>query len=199
MKHFIASLFIFATWCTGASACEYHAALCDLMRQVESGSAGSALERVEALAKGGDLQAQLALGAIYGTGKGVAQNDTKALTWLLQAARTGDPAAQSLVGNFYASGRAGPIDLVEAKKWYEFAANAGEHDAQKMLGILYARGESVPINYSAAYLWFSLASLGGDAEAVKYQNLVLPYLSQSDLAGLKEKIRTWTPSRTISP
>jgi len=197
MKHLLALLILLETSCTCAFACDYRTAICELMRQVGSGSNPLALEKVEALAKGGDLQAQLALGAIYGTGKGVAQDDAKALPWFLQAARSGEPTAQSIVGNFYAAGRAGAVDLIEAKKWYDLAAKAGEVDAQRMLGIMYARGEGAPLDYSAAYLWFALASFGGDTDAAKYQDLIRPHLSESERAGIEEKVKTWKPIRPL--
>ncbi|MBT9540014.1 tetratricopeptide repeat protein [Thiobacillus sp.] len=195
MKHLIVLLVILATSCSSAFACGSNDAICELMHQVESGSTPLALERVEALAKTGSLKAQLMLGLLYAAGKGVPQDDAKALPWLLQAAHSGNPTAQSLVGGFYAAGRAGPIDLVEAKKWYELAAIAGDPGAQLMLGISYARGQGSPLNYSAAYLWFSLASLGGESDSEKYRDMARLHLSPSEREAVEEKVKTWKPVR----
>ncbi|MBT9519826.1 MAG: sel1 repeat family protein [Dechloromonas sp.] len=197
MKRIVTLILLAATFSSSIHACEHRAVVCELIRQVDAAQSPMALEKVEALAKEGNSDAQLALGTLYGLGKGVPQDDAKALVWLMQVARSGDPRAQSIVGNFYAAGRAGPIDLAEAKKWYDVAAKGGDPDAQAMLGLLYARGEGAPMDYATAYYWFTLASIGGAEKATEYMNLVRPYLTPVERSGAEEKVKTWKPVRTI--
>lgn len=183
-----------ASW--GALACGYKADLCELMRQVERGEASSALPKLATRANGGEIQAQLALGAIYATGAGISQDDKVALDWFKKAATAGDREAQSIVGNFYAAGRGVAIDLPESRRWHQLAADRGNPDSQRMLGLIYARGEGAPLDYRSAYFWFALSAIGGDLDAAKYRDMVVPYLSQADLEAAKIDVAKWRPVQT---
>src|SRR5262249_23374722 len=178
-----------------AMACDHRVEICQLMQQVERGQSGSALPRLVQIAEHGDIQAQLALGALYGTGKGIPQDDGAALQWLKKAAQAGDRSAQAIVGNFYATGGGVDVDLKEARQWYEKAAARGDPDSQYMLGLLFARGEGAPLDYRSAYFWFGLSALAGDKKAAKYRDMLLPYLSEGEVAAAKADIAKWQPSQ----
>lgn len=179
---------------TGALACGYRSEICPYVRQIERGNAEAGVRGLEGLANAGDVQAQLALGAFYATGRGIPQDDKAAFDWLMKAALAGSREAQALVGNLYAAGRGVPINLEEARRWYEIAAKRGDSDSQRMLGILYGRGEGAPLNYRDAYFWLALAAKSGDQEAVTYRDMVVPYLSPAELAEAQKAVAEWKPS-----
>ena len=55
------------------------------------------IEAIEAVAEQGDMEAQLHLGRMYGTGEGTEVNYEKALYWWEQAAAQGDESAQEYI------------------------------------------------------------------------------------------------------
>ena len=185
---------VLATAATWALACEYRSEICPYVQQIERGNVGAGVRGLENLANAGDVQAQLALGAFYATGRGVQQDDKAAFDWILKAALAGSRDAQALVGNMYAAGRGVAVNFEEARRWYEIAAKRGDSDSQRMLGILYGRGEGAPLNYRAAYFWLALAAKGGDEEAGTYRDMVVPYLSLAELAEAQKAVAEWKPS-----
>ena len=72
---------------------------------VSSSNAGSSpastSDNVLRFATQGDAKAQLLLGLMYESGKGVQQNDVTALAWYKRSAEQGLPEAQYDVGRFY--------------------------------------------------------------------------------------------------
>ena len=88
------------------------------------------------LAQQGNSDAQHNLGWMYDEGKGVAQNDEKAVYWYQQAAAQGDDDAQNNLGNMYYEGRGVRKDEQEAVRWIKKAARQGNKAAIKSLKIL---------------------------------------------------------------
>lgn len=74
------------------------------------------------LADGGDVLAQLGLGAMYLKGEGVDQDNTEAAKWLLLSADQGNEFAQVSLGKLYEGGRGVPQDFAQAHMWYNLAA-----------------------------------------------------------------------------
>ena len=63
------------------------------------------IDRLEQKAKQGDVDAQNELGWIYREGKGIAQNDKKAVGYFRKAAKQGHAEAQARLGDMYYEGR----------------------------------------------------------------------------------------------
>ena len=89
------------------------------------GEAGAALERgdyetavreLRPLAEQGDARAQTILGGMYAEGRGVPQDDAKALRWYRKAAKQGAVVAQINLGVMYENGRGVAQDFAEAVK-----------------------------------------------------------------------------------
>jgi localization factor PodJL len=118
-------------------------------------------DRVEALAKGGDAQAQLLLG-LRELGK---NNDAQAASWLERAAIQGVPIAQYRIATLYASGRGIPGDKVKAFRWYLSAAQAGNRKAMSNLAVAYAQGDGTAKNPQEAGRWFLKAAQLGLPDA----------------------------------
>ena len=108
------------------------------------------LEEMRALAEQGDANAQYALGFMYGTGRGVPEDDTEAVRLYRLAAEQGNVRAQFNLGYLYATGEGGPEDAAEAVRWYRLAAEQGHANAQSNLGGAYALGRGVPEDYVLA-------------------------------------------------
>jgi localization factor PodJL len=124
-------------------------------------SAVANVDRVEALAKGGDAQAQLLLGL-----RELAKNnDTDAANWLERAAIQGVPVAQYRIATLYASGRGVAADKAKAFRWYLAAAQAGNRKAMSNLAVAYAQGDGTAKNPQEAGRWFLKAAQLGLPDA----------------------------------
>ncbi len=123
----------------------------------------------------GDARAQLYLGYMYDSGRGVPQDHAEALRWYRKAAEQGDTFAQLKLGVMYGEGQSVPQDHAEALKWYGKAAAQGNAGAQLNLGVMYGHGQGVPQDYVQAHMWSNLAAsaLTGEMhdKAVKNRDL----------------------------
>ncbi len=125
----------------------------------EAGYYQKALNIIKPLAEQGYPDAQFSLGKMYGSGKGVPKNNTKALKWFRKAAEQGHTLAQTILGAIYLwEGGGTPKDCAEAVRWYRRAAEQGYSNAQFSLGIMHQMGWGIPQDYVQAYKWFSLAA-----------------------------------------
>ena len=88
-------------------------------------------------AEQGHAKAQNSLGYLYDHGKGVKENDKKAVEWFRKAAAQGYDVAQDNLGIMYANGHGVRQDYEEAAKWHRKAAAQGHAKAKKNLGELY--------------------------------------------------------------
>jgi TPR repeat protein len=121
-------------------------------------------------AQSGDAQAQFELGRAYEEGKGVQQDDERAVEWFRKSADQKYAQAQNSLGVMYALGRGVQQDKEEAVRWYKKAAKQGLAEGIYNVAISYYNGEGVGADMVAAYAWMTLAQSKGDpqaAEAVK--------------------------------
>lgn len=80
-----------------------------------------------------DACAAHAIGWMYDSGEGVAENKAEAFRWYVKAAKQGLPKSQYNVGVFYRDGEVVKTNLAEAKKWFTQAAKQGDAEAQAEL------------------------------------------------------------------
>jgi localization factor PodJL len=118
-------------------------------------------DRVEALAKGGDAQAQLLLGLR----ELAANKNAEAANWLERAAIQGEPVGQYRIATLYASGRGVAADKTKAFRWYLAAAQAGNRKAMSNLAVAYAQGDGTARNPQEAGRWFLKAAQLGLPDA----------------------------------
>jgi TPR repeat protein len=117
------------------------------------------LDRLAAMANGGNAGAELIVGLRYLNGEGVAKSDVEGAKWIIRAANAGDPVAEFWAGSLYQHGRGvAAADPVQAVAWYQRAALKGNRKAMHDLGIDYALGLGVPKDYEQAARWFSQAA-----------------------------------------
>jgi len=88
------------------------------------------------LAEKGFAKAQYNLGVMYGNGKGVAKDYSKAIKWWNHAANQGSGKAQYNLGVMYEEGKGVKKNLKKAANWYQLASNQGHAKAQEKLNLL---------------------------------------------------------------
>jgi len=121
-----------------------------------------ALRRAAAL---GNATAQFEIASRYTTGKLVAQNFGKAISWYQKAAAQGLAPAQYILGTFYEKGRGVAKDKTAARIWYERAAMKGNLKAIHNLAVVYADGGNGKPDFAKAGLWFRKAAELGLADS----------------------------------
>jgi TPR repeat protein len=137
----------------------------DATTAYERGDYATALPLLRPLADQGDANAQVYLGIMYRTGRGVTRNKAEAAKWFHKAADQGLARAQSSLGNMYEFGDGVAQDHGEAAKWYLKAADQGIATAQYRLGDMHSLGRRVAQDYVEAAKWFHKAADQGFAHA----------------------------------
>lgn len=121
----------------------------------------ASLDKLTALANGGNARAELVVGLKYLDGDGVPVNEPDAARWLERAANGGEAVAEYRLGTLYERGRGVPADAAKADRWYLAAANQGNRKAMHNLAVAYAEGSGVKKDYFEASRWFlKAANLG---------------------------------------
>jgi uncharacterized protein len=138
---------------------------------VLAGPLDQALPRIEAAARYGLVDAQLALAQIYLDGRAGVRNAQAALGWFAAAAASGAPMALNMLGRCHEMGWGTPQDSGRAASFYARAARQGPDGlgldwAQFNLGMLTLRGRGVQADRDAARHWFRKAAAQGHAKAM---------------------------------
>ena len=97
----------------------------------------TALQDATALAEQGQAEAQVVLGRMYLTGRGVPKDPDTAFKWFKAAAVQGNADGAFLLGAMYLLPRS---DIPEGLRWVRLAAEQGNQDAQLLLGQTYMEG-----------------------------------------------------------
>jgi TPR repeat protein len=127
---------------------------------------------LEPLAKAGNADAQYHLGLLHYAGKGVAENERRAVELLKSSAAQGNVNAMYQLGNAFTFGNETPRLVadadVEAAQWYYKAAKLGHADAQYSLGLLFMAGKGVEKDQKEATYWMQEAAKHGHKDAKSY-------------------------------
>ncbi len=91
----------------------------------------------EQAAAAGHAGAQFALGNMFDTGEGAAQDPVEARRWYELAANQGESEAQMHLGKMLQTGRGGAQSLTEAASWYAKAVEQGHELAATNLGLMH--------------------------------------------------------------
>ena len=121
-------------------------------------------------AASGDASAMAAIGMLYDTGHGVAQDFSRALEWYRRAADAGNVSAMFNVATMLENGRGASANPHEAVRWYGRAAAHGDGRAAYDLATLYRDGIGVRRDPTEAIRYFRIAAAAGIAAA--HPNLV---------------------------
>lgn len=117
-------------------------------------------------AKNGDTYAQVTLGEMYETGRGVTRNYKEAARWYKSAADEGRAEAMVALGEMYRTGRGVPVDYTQARSCFERAVEYYNYWGYRGLGKLYANGQGVPRDEAAAGDYYLKGAENGDQEAM---------------------------------
>lgn len=144
----------------------------DVKKGVDAWSAGNydaAVAEWRADAKGGDADAQFNLAQAYRLGRGVGQDNDRAMALYKSAGEGGHLQAADNYGLmlFQSGQREAALPFVQA------AADRGDPRAQYLLGIAHFNGELVERNWELAYALLTMANASGLPQAV-------PALAQMD-------------------
>jgi hypothetical protein len=126
-------------------------------KEYDAGNYAIAAELFIPLAQQGNVLAQLRLGAIYESGKGVAQDYNEAAKWYRFAAMQGSTDAQVILAGMLLVGSGVLQDYKEAERLIRLAVEKGDGNAQCVLGVMYYSGKGVPKDIVLAYMWESIA------------------------------------------
>jgi len=110
------------------------------LRKFYTSSKPEAVREIKQLAEKGDVNAEAFLGAMYGSGDGVAQDYRAAIKWQTKAAKKGHVQAQYNLGVMYSRGMGVSQDLGMAVKWFQAAADQGLPEAHMHLGLFHEKG-----------------------------------------------------------
>ena len=110
-----------------------------------------------------DAEAQYNFAILHQHGKGVEQDDKKALHWYTRAAKQGFAKAQYALGKMYfeMSDRERTLYYKKVLHWYTKAAEQGHMAAQYDLGMLYYTGSGVAVDDIQALDWITKSAKQG--------------------------------------
>jgi uncharacterized protein len=190
MKQLVAGAAV-AVMLTGAAAA---GPLEDGLAAYGRGDYAEALRSWAPLAEEGNAAAQLNLGILYATGRGVEQDYGEAIKWYSSAADRGSASAQFNLGLMYANARGVPQDHGEAAKWFRKAADQGLAGAQHNLAVMHVHGWGVLQDDVLAHKWFNLAASQGHEEAIKGREIATTRMTPDQIAEAQRLAREWKPS-----
>jgi len=112
-------------------------------------------------ANNGDTDAQITLAVTYQHGRGVSQDNAKALFWFRKGAEQGHAVAQNDLGWGFYKGTFVAQDYKQAVFWFKKAANQGYHNAQTNLGSMINGGEGIENDFAIGHMLQFIATTGG--------------------------------------
>lgn len=158
------------------------------------GDYGIALDKFRQLADKDNAEAQYNLGVMYQEGRGVSQDNQKAVELWTHAADQGITRAMFRLGVMYMKGAGVPADAKKAFENWEQAAEQGHNLSQMYLGILYAQGSGIQQDPVQAYKWFSIAAAGNNKAAAQNLGTVSKTMNEQQIEQGKQLADEWLKS-----
>jgi len=154
------------TLLTGAAQA---APLDDALAQYDKGQYAEAAKQLTVLADGGDAAAQEKLSVMYFYGRGVPEDEDRAMQWARRSVDQGNVGAMYFIGTMFVFGDRIPKTVAdpdqEAARWYFEAASRGHADAEYGLGLLFLAGKGVVQDQEEAMKWIRRAADHGHGGA----------------------------------
>ena len=145
----------------------------------------------------GDADGMMKMSWIYGNGKGVPQDEAKALSWVRMAADHGSTVAMESLAFDDENGEDGiNQDYVEAMRWYRKAADLGDATAMMEVGVMYNVGYGVAVDYAEAMKWFRKAADAGSGFAM--EQIGVMYEFGHGVPEDEEQVRQWMEKAALS-
>ena len=142
----------------------------------------SKIDKLENLAKKGDVSAQLDVGQTY-----LAEGKYKqAHYWLTKCAEQKNAVAQFLLGLFYKNGTSVSLDKKMAFNWFKKSAEQGYADALMEIAIFYKNGWCVEANFEKAIDLIIESAEKGSHKAQLYLASYYHYTNNKNLSFAKD-------------
>ncbi len=109
--------------------------------------------------------AEVGLGRMYQTGRGVDENLNEAMRWFAKAAQRGDAEANFNLGDLYYSGAVVTKNFARALGYFVVAASKGHASSLYSLGLMHFQGDGTSASGTSALKYFTLAADYGDPRA----------------------------------
>ena len=116
-----------------------------------------AFPKLKAAADKGHKKAQYRVGLCYDKGRGVTEDDAKAVAWYQKAVDQGYAKAQYQLGKCYKNGEGIAKDEKKAVELFMLAAKQDNGDAQYQLAKCYLKGKGVAKDEAKAKSWLKKA------------------------------------------
>ena len=165
-------------------------ALADVKQGVDAWSAGDytrAVAEWQAPAAAGDADAMFNLGQAYRLGRGVAQDDARAMQLYRQATAAGHVQAADTLGlMLFQNGQ-----RAEALPYVQAAARRGDPRSQYLLGLAHFNGDGVEKDWVRGYALLTLANASGlpqAAPAIAQMDEHVPLDQRQKAAGLARQM-----------
>jgi TPR repeat protein len=150
-----------------------------------------AAELICASADQGDANGQFNCGLMYSEGKGVAQDDARAVDYWQQAAEANHVAAINYIGQAYQSGTGLAQDPMAAFEQFQITAAAGNPMGLHEVAKAYASGEGVERDLVKAHGFANLAAVRGLEEARVLRDEIAGQLDAASLETAQAFARDW--------
>ncbi|WP_332671746.1 tetratricopeptide repeat protein [Aromatoleum sp.] len=141
----------------------------DALRQYDSGKYEEAAKAFLPLAESGAAVAQEKLSVMYFYGRGVAEDEGRAMEWARRSADQGNIDAMYFIGTMYVFGDTISKTVAdpdqEAARWFFEAASRNHAEAEYGLGLLFLAGKGVVQDQEEALKWIRRAADHGHATA----------------------------------
>jgi len=155
----------------------------------------AALVWLEKAAAAGLANSQYTLGKMYQYGLGVEQDDERAAQLFLAAAEQDFAKAQYNLGKAYRDGTGVEESDAQSIDWFARAARNGHPRAQNRYGTRLAKGDGVTQDEIEALKWFLLASEAGEPRAKRNRDMLMPRMSEADIAEAEARAARWKAAR----
>jgi len=127
----------------------------------DAGNYAEAYEIWLPLARHGDLAAVFNIGLMLRDGRGIPQDQPRALSFFRQCAERNHLGCEVNLADMYYMGKGTQQDLRRAASWLMVAARRGHYPSMYKLGGMFERGEGVMPNLDAARVLYLGAYEGG--------------------------------------
>ncbi len=134
---------------------------------------------------------QFELGLKFEYGRGVDQDDSKAVFWYERSAAQGNSNAQYRLAVLVDNGWGHPVDKTKAFSLYRAAAERGHELAQHDLAIMYFQGATGDRDVVQAYMWLKIANLSGNQLMHKHLSMVSREMSADQIKVAESLAKSW--------
>lgn len=121
--------------CLGKTLGNLKMSVTEFVRWFITGEREALPDRLLRGAQRGDSDDQMQLGVCFYTGRGVPQDNERAVHWFNQSAMQGNAKAQFYLGRARLSGEGGPREQESAYAWFDLAAANGYKKAKEWRGV----------------------------------------------------------------